>query len=64
MEDCWDEDPYFDPEAYDRIQKAKAKNASLVLALSYARDTFCGLGTRKVKLQLNSWPRNTKKLNM
>lgn len=50
MEDYWDEDPYFDPEAYDRIQKAKAKNASLVRALSYARDTFCGLGTRKVKL--------------
>ena len=30
MEDYWDEDPYFDPEAYDRIHKAKAKNASLV----------------------------------
>lgn len=60
MEDYWDEDPYFDPEAYDRIQKAKAKNASLVRALSYARDTFCGLGTRKVKLQLNKLAKESK----
>lgn len=60
MEEYWDEDPCFDPEAYDRIQKAKAKNESLVRALSYARDTFCGLGTRKVKLQLNKLAKESK----
>lgn len=40
-------------EEEDNKQKAYEKNVDLISDLEKKRDTFCGLGTRKVKLLLN-----------
>ena len=52
--DDFDDDDFFDDyEQNEEYLKAIDKNNCLIDDLERARDEFCGIGTRKVKLRLN-----------